>query len=211
MKLTVAALFPTHLDLNGDQANLKVLAKRASWYGIELEIIEVQKGQSLPSTIDFIFLGHGSKAAWLDIAEDLARLRTSIHQHLLNGGAFMAVSSGYEMAVSHGWVTGNNSKQSRVSKFEIAELDGRQVLGYLNTDSSLPVVQQQSNSLLTMLHGPFFAKNPEIADDLLRKLVEAKGQALNADYVTDKAGQSADFIKTLVAEAWQLESDLARE
>jgi CobQ-like glutamine amidotransferase family enzyme len=211
VKLVVAALFAEHLDLNGDQANLKVLAKRASWYGVELEVIDVQKGQNLPAGVDLIFVGHGSKAAWRDIADDLGRLNEPIRKHLASGGAFMAVASGYEMSVSQGLVAGNNSKQARVSKFEVADLDGRQVLGYVNTESTLPIVQQQAQALLTMLHGPFFAKNPDIADALLRRLVEAKGQTFETVFVTEKAGQSADFIKVMVADAWQLESDLARE
>jgi CobQ-like glutamine amidotransferase family enzyme len=211
VKIIAAALYAQHLDLNGDQANLKVLATRASWYGIDLEIIDVQKGQDLPAGVDLIFIGHGSQAAWQDVAADLDRLNEPIRQHLKNDGALMAVASGYEMCVSRGLVAGANQKQPRVSKFEVAELDGQQVLGYVNTESTLPIVQQQSGALLTMLHGPFFAKNPSIADALLRRLLEAKGHAFETSFVTEKAGQSADFIKAMVADAWQLESDLARE
>lgn len=211
MKLIAAALFSEHLDLNGDQANLKVLAKRASWHDIDLEIIDVKKGQNLPATADLIFVGHGSQAAWQDVAADLDRLNEPIRQHLNNGGALMAVASGYEMCVSKGLVAGANQKQPRVSKFEVADLDGQQVLGYVNTESTLPIVQQQSGALLTMLHGPFFAKNPSIADELLRRLIAAKGHAFETGFVTEKAGQSADFIKAMVADAWQLESELARE
>jgi len=211
VKLIAAALYEDHLDLNGDQANLKVLAKRASWYGIELEIIDVQKGQNLPAATDLIFIGHGSQAAWQEVSADLDRLYDSIRQHLDNGGTLMAVASGYEMCVSKGLISGANHKQPRVSKFEIAELEGQKVLGYLNTESTLPVVQRQSGALLTMLHGPFFVKNPSIADEVLRRLLEAKGHTFEPAFVTEKAGQSADFIKAMVADAWQLESELARE
>ncbi|MEN9955915.1 MAG: hypothetical protein RLY34_722, partial [Actinomycetota bacterium] len=35
--INLVALFPNHLDLNGDQANLKVAKKRLEWLGYEVK------------------------------------------------------------------------------------------------------------------------------------------------------------------------------
>ena len=63
--IRLATLFPSDLDLNGDQANLLVLLKRLEYRGVKAEIVELND----PSNLDFdlVFLGHGSMAAWAEI------------------------------------------------------------------------------------------------------------------------------------------------
>ena len=74
MTLKLVSLFPGHLDLNGDQSNLKVLVKRLAWRGVSAEIVGISKGDVVPADAALIFLGHGSIAAWADVEEYLLQL-----------------------------------------------------------------------------------------------------------------------------------------
>jgi len=213
VKIRIATLFPRHLDLNGDQANLKIIQKRLEWFGHESEIIAVSKGESIPEAVSLIFLGHGSIAAWADIDGELSKLVPALKAAIDSGVAFMAVATGQERAIQFGLLPGEIIATERVSKFEIAEIDGQEILGYLNSASSAPVIQKYGLVLGTQLHGPVFAKNPEFVDAYLEQILESKGLSLHAvspaDYSTGK--NNADLVAGIVKQVWELERELASE
>jgi len=207
MTLKFVSLFPEHLDLNGDQANLRVLIKRLAWQGLSAEIISVSKGQSIPSDAALIFLGHGSIAAWADIESELIQLVPEIKRLISNGVAFMAVATGHERAIDLGIFVGKVTKRNRVSKFEVAEIDGVEVLGYLNSATDAPVIQKQNLVLGTQLHGPFFAKNPEFADAYLGQIAGSQGLTLAGP----ESNTNASLVAGIVKQVWELERELASE
>lgn len=207
MSIKLVSLFPNHLDLNGDQANLLVLAKRLQWAGVAAEIVAVDKGQSIPKDAGLIFLGHGSMAAWTDIEPELNRLLGDIKQLVVDGAAFMAVATGHEHAIKLGLLGGTANYKDRISKFEIAELEGQEILGYLNSATDAPVIQKQGLLLGTQLHGPVFAKNPVFADSYLAEIAAAKGVAL-ADAALST---NASLVAGIVDQVWELERELASE
>lgn len=211
MKLVLASLFLDHLDLNGDQANLRVIAKRAQWRGIEVEIVNVQKGESVPENADLIFIGHGSRAAWSDLNSEFEQIHEAVRSQIENGAFFMAVASGFEKSVNLGWVPGRISETERVSKFEIVQANDFEILGYVNSASGLPLVDWRENVLATLLHGPFLAKNPEVADRVIAQMLTRRGFELPGDFVTEEANAAAAFIDEMVADVWQLERELASE
>jgi hypothetical protein len=69
MSIKLVSLFPGHLNLNGDQANLKVIQMRLKWFGYQSSVVAVNVGDQIPADAHLIFLGHGSMAAWNDIDE----------------------------------------------------------------------------------------------------------------------------------------------
>ena len=73
MILKLVSLYADHLNLNGDQANLTVMQKRHEWRGGVVVHHVVEKGQDIPADADFLFLGHGSMAAWNDIDQETLR------------------------------------------------------------------------------------------------------------------------------------------
>lgn len=207
MTLKIVSLFPEHLDLNGDQANLKVLAKRLAWQGVSAEIVGVNKGEVIPADAGLMFLGHGSIAAWADIEKDVLRLLPDIKKSISAGVAFMAVATGHERAIDFGVLGGSTKPMTRVSKFEIAVVEGREVLGYLNSATNAPVIQKQGLVLGTQLHGPLFAKNPDFADAYLAEIASSMGVALSsADLSTN-----ASLVAGIVNQVWELERELASE
>jgi CobQ-like glutamine amidotransferase family enzyme len=210
MSLKLVSLFPDHLDLNGDQANLKIIQKRLQWFGYQSSLVAVNKGNQIPLDADLIFLGHGSMAAWTDINEDLVNMAPEIKIRISSGTAFMAVSTGHERAIQLGLFPGTVSTRERVSKFEIAQLEGKEILGYLNSASDAPVIQKHGLSIGTQLHGPVFAKNPNLVDTYLAEIMQARNIEL-PQVSKDATTVGAHLVDAIVEQVWELERELASE
>ena len=174
--IRLAALYPNHLNLNGDLANLLVLKKRLEWYGLPAEVVEVEEPTDL-SAFDFVLLGHGSRDAWAQLEEIDPALIPSVANLVKAGAKVMAVSSGYELLVEA--IEGAVVKHSeRVSEFR----DHEGVVGYVNSEAELEPIRWIENSLFTLFHGPVFAKNPDLADKFLGSLVAEVDVALNEHF-----------------------------
>jgi CobQ-like glutamine amidotransferase family enzyme len=211
MSFKIATFFPEHLDLNGDQANLLVASKRLEWLGYEVEILAIEKATELPSDADLIFVGHGSIAAWADINDSMTNAIAWIANSVQKGCGFMAVASGQEWAIRSGLLAGDANPTERISKFEIAEIEGREILGYLNSSTRAPVIQKDGLALGTQLHGPVLAKNPEFADSYLLEIAAARGILKNNTSKNNASKNNADLVAGIVKQVWELERDLASE
>lgn len=174
-------LYPEHLNLNGDRGNLVVLQRRLEWAAIEVQVSSYRPGESLGSEApDFVLLGHGSPAAWRQIYADLARIAPTLQSWIDGSTQMLAVSSGF--AALHGLIRGlptEVNKVPRISKFEVAEFENGQVVGYKNTDLDLPTLERFGNLIGTVLHGPILAKNTKFTSDLIGLMMN--GQTKNLD------------------------------
>ena len=163
--IRLAALYPNHLNLNGDLANLAVLQKRLEWYGLDAEVVYVEKSTDL-TKFDVVLLGHGSRDAWAQLEDIDPELIPSVAALVASGSRVMAVSSGYEILIEA--IEGVVVKHSeRVSEFK--DHDG--IVGYINSEAELEPIRWIQNSLFTLFHGPLFAKNPDLADKFLGSLI----------------------------------------
>jgi hypothetical protein len=161
--LKFAALYPNHLNLNGDHANLLVLKKRLEWRGVKAEIVEVVRPVDLHS-FDLVLLGHGSAAAWAEIGIIDPNLVAKIARLVESNFPVLAVSSGYVNLIEE--LDSNATEHGEhISKF--ARVD--ETVGYVNSDSQVAEIIWRGNSLLTLLHGPVLAKNPKLADEIISK------------------------------------------
>ena len=161
--LKLAALYPEHLDLNGDHGNLLVLQKRLAWRGTSSEIVSVTQPKDL-EVFDFLLLGHGSKDAWAEVLRIDPELISKIGLLARDGKAVLAINSGYGNLVQELDSTNLNYGQ-HVSEFQLVD----DVVGYVNSDLDLPAIQTFGNTVLTLFHGPVLAKNPELADMIIKQ------------------------------------------
>lgn len=210
MTIHLVTMFPDHLDLNGDQANLLVAKRRLGWLGFDVKISQIQKGTELPTDHDFIFVGHGSIAAWADIRESMDASADWMSDSIANGVGFMAVASGHEWSIQKGLLQGELDECQRVSKFEVAKLNSIEVLGYLNSSTTAPVIQKSGLVIGTQLHGPVFAKNPELVDSFFLELVSAR-KIVAKHETTESAKKDASLVAGIVQQVWDLEKELASE
>lgn len=181
----LAVLYPRHLNLNGDAANFDVLQRRLEWSGFSAEIHQIQEPTRL-EPFDYVLLGHGSSDAWKELADIDPDLIPSLVKLVRAGVPVMAVSSGYEFLFEA--IHESTTKHAeRVSEFK--EFEG--VVGYVNSESQLPEITWVENSLLTLFHGPVFAKNPELADRFLGvALTSSKSSSSELSYVNNLAAAS---------------------
>jgi len=159
--LKFAALYPDHLNLNGDHANLLVLQKRLEWRGVNSEIVSVQRPTNL-TEFDLVLLGHGSDSAWAEVLKIDSKLLNNIVELVSSGCNVLSVASGYQRLYEL-----MNQKAAlqieRVSEFKSFE----GVVGYVNTEFDLPEISRVVNSVFTLFHGPVLAKNPQLADEII--------------------------------------------
>ena len=213
MIIQLVALFPDHLNLNGDLANIRVLQKRLAWRGVTATVSLVDKNGTIPTDADFILLGHGSEAAWVDLAKDLERLRPKLINAFVSGVAGLAVASGYERLFDQnetptiGLIQAKVLRTERTSRFVLATLDGQEALGYLNSDAQLEPLMRIKNVIGTLLHGPVLAKNAWLAELIIEAIFERREVSLPPVQAIEKADQVAG----LISKVWELEEPLARE
>lgn len=199
--IQLASLFTDRLNLNGDQANLFVIQKRLSWLGFESEIKDVRSAAQLAvSNASFLFLGHGSLAAWEACLGEWPTLSQDFLAATASTAA-MAVASASDLLLQA--ATGVAPEFGpNMSAFEVEKLGELSVLGYKNTSQLHSESQQVGNLLLTWLHGPLLAKNPSVADEQIRRILGASAPG-------DLSNANTRKIDEIVAGIWKLEaSDL---
>src|ERR687884_1086421 len=97
-RLVVGHLFPDYLNIYADRGNIAVLARRAAWRGLELEVRAVSLGDALvPGEHDLLYVGGGQDREQLLVAPDLAAKGEAIRAAVEGGAALLAVCGGYQL------------------------------------------------------------------------------------------------------------------
>lgn len=201
---TIYTLFPEVLNLNGDSANSLVLQKNLQWIGEEAEVISVSNQAQLNELVQllqagkkgiFVTIGHGSAAGMKSLTVFDKQIRHLVELLVESSTPAIVVGSALMWARVDA-----AAKRERKSEFVFAKVNAegwpQEALGYLNSELSLEPVQVRSNVILTLLHGPFLAKNPSWVDQILH-LMGAKIQPSEARLTA----------QSYVNEVWRLESN----
>ena len=176
--ITIYNLFPSHLNLNGDAANADVLAKRLEWQGVPQRIVDIETEEDLQAANNHIsrgggdcilVVGHGSQAALKDLEKFQAECKTLFDAALAQGVASIVVASGLELL---GQTPSSLTERRSEFVFTDTTVEGwpQKAFGYLNSTYDCELVRVWRNAIITTLHGPFLAKNPDWLDALLQKL-----------------------------------------
>ncbi len=205
----IAALFPRHLNLNGDLANAGVLAKRLGWYGYGSNVSLVDLNDAAPGRVDLVVLGHGSPGAWSEILKDGGEALAWLERAIESGVLVLAIGSGFEHLAARGYF-GDQLKNAsaslgvRRSEFAVATAEvfdeGIEVLGYVNSESNLPLIANSERLVGTLLHGPLLAKNPKLADAIIRQML---GDQPSAE--SESSAKLLSRIDSVVDQIWKLE------
>ncbi len=93
--LAIAVVYPDLLGTYGDGGNGVVLARRASWRGIDTELIQAESGRPLP-TADLYCIGGGEDGPQVRAAEAL-RADAAFGRAVGQGAVVLGVCAGYQL------------------------------------------------------------------------------------------------------------------
>jgi lipid II isoglutaminyl synthase (glutamine-hydrolysing) len=199
--INLFTLFPSQLNLDGDQGNLLALKKYLVAAGFDVSV-RMLTPDVRPEERHFVLFGHGSLAAMESIDGSLGSLDWSgmfASPGLAVGSAFEYLSR--KLIVGQVMATGE-----RQSSFEVEAFGNLTVLGYRNTDSGLPNLALNGQWICTMLHGPVLAKNPILLDRAARAAVKAAG----LQWPSENSVDFRTWVETLnrvSAEIWKIETE----
>lgn len=97
--LTIAHLYPQNLNLYGDTGNITALKRRAEWHGIELNILNLNIGDThKPNVADMYFMGGGQDSDQIKVVEDFHKLKSeAVKIDTENNKVFLGVCGGYQL------------------------------------------------------------------------------------------------------------------
>jgi len=102
--LRIGHLYPDAMNIYGDIGNVRALAQRARWRGVEVEVVPLQEGPADLGGCDILFMGGGQDRDQSRIFRDFAtHKRGSLQQAVHDGAAVLAVCGGYQL-LGHAYV-----------------------------------------------------------------------------------------------------------
>jgi CobQ-like glutamine amidotransferase family enzyme len=93
--LTVAVVYPDLLGTYGDGGNGLILARRASWRGIDTRLLQADSGALLPEA-DLYCIGGGEDGPQVRAAEALLA-DGALHRAVARGAAVLGVCAGFQL------------------------------------------------------------------------------------------------------------------
>ena len=96
--LTIVHLFPTLLNLYGDNGNVRVLAQRARWRGIPVKVVRVEDPANADlAQADIVFIGGGPDREQHQASAGLSQLREQLVAFVESDGPLLAICGGYQI------------------------------------------------------------------------------------------------------------------
>ena len=98
MKIVLGHLYPDYLNIYADRGNIAVLARRAAWRGVDVEVRSVSVGDAVhPGEHDLLYIGGGQDREQALVARDLVAKGPAIRDCVAAGAAVLAVCGGYQL------------------------------------------------------------------------------------------------------------------
>jgi len=94
-RLRVVVIYPDLLGTYGDAGNGRVLAGRAAWRGIDVELVMALSDAALPESGDIYCIGGGEDGPQIRAAERLAG--GALNRAVAGGASVLAVCAGYQI------------------------------------------------------------------------------------------------------------------
>jgi CobQ-like glutamine amidotransferase family enzyme/UDP-N-acetylmuramyl tripeptide synthase len=174
--LRVVVVHPDLLGTYGDGGNGLVLADRAAWRGIEVELVMALSDTALPAGGDLYCLGGGEDGPQVQSAQLLAD--GTLQRAVEAGAAVLAVCAGYQV-VGQSFPDALGTKRSGVGLLDVSTVKGRskRAVGELLAEPF-------------ELRGPWSSRACDLADPGVRDLADPGAYDLTGRSERDLAGRS---------------------
>ncbi len=101
-RLRLGHLYPHEMSIYGDRGNVLSLLDRSRRRGIEMDVVEIGRGEVDMGDVDIFFIGGGQDLDQDLVARDLAGpKREALAAAVAEGAALLAVCGGYQFLGSH--------------------------------------------------------------------------------------------------------------
>ncbi len=122
--LRLCHLYPRELNIYADRGNIAVLRQRLQWRGHDLEVVECERGDSLPTDCGVYYLGGGQDRDQVLVAEDLHRTKgDALNGVTADGAVLLAVCGGYQLA-GHGYTGVDGTRLPGLSLIDVDTVAG---------------------------------------------------------------------------------------
>ncbi|MCL1950132.1 MAG: glutamine amidotransferase [Turicibacter sp.] len=144
-KLTFYHFFEDRMNLYGDRGNITILANRAKWRGIEVEVKHINDVHDIDlSDADFFMIGGGSDREQGLVTHELEAIKDKLAAIIEDGVAGLAICGGYQMLGNY---------------YELASGEKLPGLGILDFYS-----KSETTDLSKRLIGNILVKSPEFGN-----------------------------------------------
>lgn len=105
--LRIVHLYPDLLNLYGDGGNVAILANRARWRGMAVEVDRVGLGQDVDlSQADIVFMGGGPDREQSRASRELVMRTDKLRAYVEDDGVLLAICGGYQI-LGETWLSGD--------------------------------------------------------------------------------------------------------
>jgi len=212
-KLVFYHFFEDRMNLYGDRGNIMILANRAKWRGIDVEVKHIRDVHDIDlSDADFFMIGGGSDREQGLVTHELEAIKDKLKDIIEAGVVGLVICGGYQMLGNYYELAtgeklpglgildfyskaGSSDLSQRLigdilvksdfgnlvgfenhggETFHNYEVLGTVVKGYGNNKTDKKEGLIYKNLIGTYIHGPLLSKNPQLADNLLSRMLERK-------------------------------------
>lgn len=155
-KIKIAHLYPKLLNIYGDGGNILTLKKRCEWRGIEVEINEINTGNTL-SEHNIYFIGGGQDTQQIEVSKELQKHKDFLTKERDRGAVFLGICGGYQL-FGHYYQPQEGEKLMGISLLDAYTVAGKtRFIGNVTaqTEYTIPntLVGFENHSGLTYLQG----------------------------------------------------------
>jgi CobQ-like glutamine amidotransferase family enzyme len=126
--LRIVPIYPELLSIYADRGNVRVLAQRARWRGIDVEVAPLALGEDLdPARADAILIGGGQDRDQALVANALIAQAPALRSAIADGVPVLAVCGGFQL-LGHRYVDQSGSETPGTGLVDLETIAGRQRL-----------------------------------------------------------------------------------
>jgi CobQ-like glutamine amidotransferase family enzyme len=151
--ITLVHLYPREMNIYGDTGNVRVLAKRMQWRGIQAQIVPVNVGDPLPREADIVLGGGGQDAAQGELADDFLAKGPDLAAMAADDVVMLAICGSYQL-LGHEFLTQDGIRLPGVGVLDVSTQGSRTRLignNAVDTASAGRLVGYENHSGLTTL------------------------------------------------------------
>jgi CobQ-like glutamine amidotransferase family enzyme len=126
--LRIVPIYPELLSIYADRGNVRVLAQRARWRGIDVEVAPLALGEDLdPARADAILIGGGQDRDQALVANALIAQAPALRSAIADGVPVLAVCGGFQL-LGHRYVDQSGAETPGTGLVDLETVAGRQRL-----------------------------------------------------------------------------------